>query len=207
MHILSSVNIMQMLPNMVSSISGDYKQAVQKFSLSKFAWNVSTFHIQFLGKGYDKALTEKETEYALSFLNQEPQNIVFFNRVLLRGDIYHSIDYERVTKRNNFTVKFCCPKKKLMMFGYVRFYGCHNGNDRKELAFIRPLKVIGSVVDFNETFSNNIGICVPHIQVCEETDCLSIVEIENLVCFCSNVDFKNSPVKFICESPNNKETD
>lgn len=100
-----------MLPNMVSSISGDYKQAVQKFSLSKFAWNVSTFHIQFRGKGYDKALTEKETEYALSFLYQEPQNIVFFNRVLLRGDIYHSIDYERVTKRNNFTVKFCCPKK------------------------------------------------------------------------------------------------
>lgn len=82
MQILSSVNIMQMLPNMVSSISGDYKQAVQKFSLSKFAWNVSTFHIQFLGKGYDKALTEKETEYALSFLNQEPQNIAFMVAIM-----------------------------------------------------------------------------------------------------------------------------
>lgn len=110
MQILSSVNIMQMLPNMVSSILGDYKQAVQKLSPSKLVQKVSTFHIQFLGKGYDKALTEKETEYALSFLNQEAPNI--FNKVLLRGDIHHSINYERVTKRNNFTVKCCCTKQK-----------------------------------------------------------------------------------------------
>lgn len=129
MQILSSVNIMQMLPNMVSSILGDYKQAVQKFSPSKLVQKVSTFHIQFLGKGYDKALTEKETEYALSFLNQEPPNI--FNKVLLRGDIHHSINYERVTKRNNFTVKFYCTKQKLLMFGYVHFYGCHNGKGQE----------------------------------------------------------------------------
>lgn len=106
MQILSSVNIMQMLPNMVSSILGDYKQAVQKFSPSKLVQKVSTIHIQFLGKGYDKALTE----YALSFLNQEAPNI--FNKVLLRGVIHHSINYERVTKRNNFTVKCCCTKQK-----------------------------------------------------------------------------------------------
>lgn len=129
MQILSSVNKMQMLPNMVSSILGDYKQAVQKFSPSKLVQKVSTFHIQFLGKGYDKALTEKETEYALSFLNQEPPNI--FKKVLLSGDIHHSINYERVTKRNNFTVKFYCTKQKLLMFGFVHFYGCHNEKDRK----------------------------------------------------------------------------
>lgn len=131
MQILSSVNIMQMLPNMVSSILGDYKQAVQKFSPSKLVQKVSTFHIQFIGKGYDKALTEKETEYALSFLNQEAPNI--FNKVLLRGVIHHSINYERVTKRNSFTctVKFYCTKPKLLMFGYVRFYGCLNGKGQE----------------------------------------------------------------------------
>lgn len=99
-----------MLPNMVPSILGDYKQAVQKLSPSKLGQKVSTFHMQFIGKGYDKALTEKETEYALSFLNQEAPNI--FNKVLLRGVIHHSINYERVTKRNNFTVKCCCTKQK-----------------------------------------------------------------------------------------------
>lgn len=127
--------------------------------------------------------------------------------MLLRGDMYYLIDYERVTKRNNFIVKFYCFKKKLLMFGYVRFFGCYNGNDRKELVFIRFLKVIGSVVDFNEKFRNNVGICVLYIYVCEEIDCFLIVEIENLVCVCLNVDFKNFLVKFICELLNNKEID
>lgn len=73
MQILSSVNIMQMLPNMVSSILGDYKQAVQKLSPSKLVQKVSTFHIQFIGKGYDKALTKKNLNMHCHFLTKKLQ--------------------------------------------------------------------------------------------------------------------------------------
>ena len=58
-------------------------------------------------------------------LGMIPPNMEFYNRVILRGQVLHSKDYERVVTRNSFTVKYFCPEANCIKYGFVQFYGIH----------------------------------------------------------------------------------
>lgn len=90
LQILSSVNIIQTLPTLIDKIPEHFKSAAQKLLPAKISKHISTFHVQFLGKGYQRHLADGLMHMLIEMIHFDVPNLTFYSRVLLRGELYHS---------------------------------------------------------------------------------------------------------------------
>lgn len=209
LQILSSVNIIQSLPSLISTAPLQYRSVIQRLYPGRLNKHIVNYHIQFLGKGYNKHLPDEVMQQLLNLLEYEVPNLVFYNRVLLRGELYHSKEYSRVEKRNNYTIKYFCQERKLIRFGYIQYFCLHTGHtNTKSFAFVCPTETKSPII--NEiSISNGLGICVPHIHRVKPVNKIDVVELNSVIGICVNVSLAsgNEDRTYICEAPNRFETD
>lgn len=209
LQILSSVNIIQSLPSLISTVPSQYSSVIQRLYPGRLTKHITHYHIQFLGKGYSKHLSDEVMQQLVISLEYEVPNLAFYSRVLLRGELYHSKEYSRVEKRNNFTIKYFCQERKLIKFGYIQCFCQHTGPvNKKSFALVFPTESNSSIV--NEiSIPNGLAICVPHIHRVKPTNKIDIVELNSIIGVCVNVSLSsaNEDVTYICETPNRLETD
>lgn len=100
---MSFINLIQQLPSLIESVPQEYETFVQNMYASRPRNYKIEFHMQFLGKGYQKYLPSYILAELFRILGQEHPNVIFFSCVMLRGQTFHSKDYSRVSKRNSYT--------------------------------------------------------------------------------------------------------
>ncbi|KAH3841159.1 uncharacterized protein LOC127880246 [Dreissena polymorpha] len=210
LQILSSVNIIQTLPTLIDKIPEHFKSAAQKLLPAKISKHISTFHVQFLGKGYQRHLADGLMHMLIEMIHFDVPNLTFYSRVLLRGELYHSKDYTRVVKRNSFTVKYFCAKSCLIKFGYIERFVTHEKNNKviHYFALVRVAESNSGILS-DLSIPNTLAITVPHIHKIKPTDKIDVVDLNNLLGICVNivVPKDDEAVTFVCEPPNRLETD
>jgi hypothetical protein len=90
------------------------------------------------------------------------------------------MDYERVTKRNSYTVNYNSLSKTQIGFGQVHLLAVHN-TCMKNLAFIISFEMVGNFENLNNEENNTLEI----IQKCENSIRFDVIEIENLFSLCA----------------------
>ena len=217
LQILSSVNIIHHLPSLLESLPDRYREIFQKLYPGRMTKAVNSFHIQFLGRKYTKELPHYILEQLLPLLGMVPPNMEFYSRMIFRGQVFHSKEYDRAVKRNSYTVKYFCSETKMMRYGFIQYFGVQNsincGMDLDEcsntqfFAFLIPVEKLGSITR-NTSINNALQITVPHIHPCRSASSkICVIKLENIISICAYVSFQNGECGFVCEPANTFEAD
>ncbi|XP_072019667.1 uncharacterized protein [Amphiura filiformis] len=122
MQIMSAVNTLHLLPQMIQNLPKNSKTLmfINKMQRTKSVRKVSSLHIEPLGKGYTKAISSGLFGAIMHCIEEPPGKLVFYNRLIVGNSIFHSTSYNRVVKRNSYTVKYFLNGN--VQFGRVSFY-------------------------------------------------------------------------------------
>lgn len=121
--IVASVNIIQNLPTLMNSIPEQFSgmHRMHRFNPLGNRKFVEDMFEKFCGSAYSKLLTASLNEKLHNSFNVLSSEMQFFNRMIFRGQVYHSKDYTRVKQRNSYTVKYFCPESRIVKFGQILF--------------------------------------------------------------------------------------
>ena len=122
----------------------------------------------------------------------------FYARASVRGVVYHSKDYTRVSKRNSFTVKFL--HKGCVQYGYILWFA-HPEHDIISSGFACVQKLEKVKVNYFSRNHENISadvhiienfmdIRLGHVKMVKVSDELCMVDLKNIVdmCICMAID-------------------
>ena len=212
LQIASAVNVFQTLPLLMSEIERDTEVFDFICKIRNCAPQKANKVLYcFLGKGREKGLTPEEHQSVVEYLGHQIEEITFYSRISLRGQVYHSKDYTRVQVRNSFTVKYI-DEFGGISYGYVCWYAKHKATyeQEKAICFIEKLNCaeIQPFGQSDDEFSvdNFLGISLKHIHVLENNTTStknSIIHVENILGLCVCID--NGKCIFVCDEPNKYE--
>lgn len=163
------------------------------------------------------SVTEK---VAVEFLLGQVSKIKTFQRVTVDDQVVHCKNYKRITKRNNYTTKYCKRQEIIQfpLFGQVKtfataFLTCPNPNwccdtcickISHHVAIINPLEVNAEVCIENDPFTEAKLTHLIPISRKAEFLAIKIVQIEKLCLF---IDCDTNGVAFVGLFPNQYEKD
>lgn len=206
--IVASVNIIQNLPTLMNSIPEQFSGFAKRMHRFNPLGNrkfVGDMFEKFCGSAYSKLLTASLNEKLLNSFNVLSSEMQFFNRMIFRGQVYHSKDYTRVKQRNSYTVKYFCPESRIVKFGQILFFGHHKTG--QSFTFISPFKRSEKTLfDLCRDTPNVLRVQAPHIHLLLPTNNTDIILVQNLITVCVFIDIQDS-CWYVCEPPNFTETD
>ena len=218
--IVVAMNMHQMLSHMMKKLDSRYHKIpfVQKMLTGrKLHVGLQLNHNLFaVGKEMKAFVIEGDViQCILNTLHLETtQHLTVYARILLRGEMYHSMVYNRVTARNSYTVKYLDISNGLLCFGFVKYYIIH----RKDMCECNSVcncakNTMACVIRLEETSTSIVSdldvpaflnLKVSHIHVCSERDC-AVIPISNILQLCVAVNLGDNI--FVCEMPNCYEGD
>ena len=221
--IMSAVNTLHLLPQMIKELPANSNALtfINKMQNRKHRSPCSIFpnsEIQSVGKGYTKVLSSSLFSAVIRCLGEPPQELVFYNRLLIRNNMFHSSSYSRVAKRNSYTVKYLFNGE--VRFGCVIFYAenqvhctCELINcscQRTFLAFIKRMESgTPRLTQFNELHNISVKVNIGHIHEVNITGFIDVINVKDILQLCLDVYFGKSidDTHFVCEFANTCEFD
>lgn len=146
--------------------------------------------IHVLGGLKTRVLKVDEFQALGLFLGVPPLTDTFqvFNRLELHSSIIYGIEYARMIKRDNSTIRFKSAASK--RYGKVRFFFLlEESNKDVAVAVVECLDCIASTLQ------------VGHIFPVTTTKTVEIIKLETIECLCMMVEFQGDNM-FVCEFPN-----
>lgn len=226
MQIVNSVSVMQKLPEMAYSCLKEGTEAHDLYcslsqnssenerSANRFFLLGSCYRI---GPQWKKRLNAAQKSALERLAGDNPlfeNDIDVFGRLLKGNEIFHSLEYKRTTKRNNYCVSYLQNSGKLK-FGLIDFFLtlkiCHCVREscdctQPSYAILRKL----SQHDFRFASDEVTGCTVSHINVFKvPTEAkLAVVGVECLVKKCVFMSFQDFTDRvFVASFPNTLERD
>ena len=216
MQIISSINIVQSMPNLLSSVTGSkYKDFVERLQPNTRQWKGVSESILTsvpLGKGCDITLSQAVYAKLVSEIGFPPLNVLSYKRIRLNGSVLYSSTYSRVFMRNTFTVKYYDLESKKYKFGRICYFLLARKCGCKELCECESA-VCAVMFEHVEVKKSIVGehyldIQVPHIKVTKKTNSLVVVNVDKITTAVVTVSFNgDEQIQYLCDVPNMMESD
>lgn len=207
LQIVNAVHVFQMLPLLSQTISNRSIASDFVKKLSKFQENADLSQFHLLGKPYQKELSEELQLCIIKLANKVEFHINFYCRAVVRGVIYQSLDYKRVSKRNSYTVRYF--HKKNPCYGFVKWFADVDSTQIFCVNELLPKRVSlfnmhhEKITPDEFIMKNFIGVEIPHVHFFQKTDNESVVPLRDILelCICVEV----GDVIVVCDEPNHHE--
>lgn len=209
LQIVNAVHVFQMLPMMSQTIS---KQSIAyEFikKLTKVQDSANLMQFSLLGKPYKKNIPDSFKLSILKLANRIQIELDFYNRAIVRGVLYQSLEYTRVSKRNSYTVKYL--NKGRLGYGFVKWFAEVSDCSIQVACVIELEKKHIDLFDMHheklepdEHISDNfMNLKLPHVQFLNKNGKECIVLLKNIMDLCICIEMDNFIV--VCEEPNHHE--
>lgn len=207
LQIVNAVHVFQMLPLMSQSISNTSIASDFVKKLSKIQESADVSQFRLLGRSFQKELSEELRLCIIKLANNVEFHINFHSRAVVRGVIYHSLDYKRVSKRNSYTVRYFHEKKPC--YGFVKWFGevdsrqifCVNGLLPKSITLFNMHHENITPDEF--VLKNFLGVEIPHVHFFQKSENETILPLRNILELCICVEMGD--VIVVCDEPNHHE--
>ena len=227
LQIVSSVNILQRLPIMIQEmenvpleISNFFKDMHKRSRLNKTKSKDDRTAATPLGKGVSKILPNDVYVKIVSILGFHPHKCFCYKRILLRGQVYHSKEYSRVTVRNSHSVKYIECNTNATRYGVILYFClakhciCEYESCQCKcslFAAIQNYDIVQSTA-MEENVQNVMKVTVPHIKVAQKlNENISVIPVQKILSLVVNISCSeletNIPHIFLCERVNCQEMD
>lgn len=190
MQIISSINIVQNMPKLISSVTGskhrEFVERLQHNSRPCKAAPGSTAGYVPIGSGCKVTLTQDIYSKLVSEISFPPASVFSYKRVSLSGSVLCSSMYSRVYMRNTYTVKYYDVENKKPGFGTIWYFVLAKKCDCKDCicqcdsalcaVMFKHAEMKESIVD-----AHFLNIQAPHIKVTRKTNSIVVVNVDKIV--------------------------
>lgn len=224
LQIVSAIAITQSLPSLKSKLIPGSTEEEFFNSLTSPVHSskeqIIERNIYALGSPQFKRLSPQQLTALGQHLGEVPllDVVPCFKRVRMRGSVFHSLSYTRVTARNSYTV--LCQDRHCndLLIGHVDFYfqyqiPCTNSLSCKDncvcpvhnLALIRPFTKVPDFKLVEDSLTHSTGIQITAVSSKHERlEVLPISAIKEKLVYML---FKDEDIAFACRFPNRVESD
>lgn len=119
--IVNAVHVYQTIPMLAKSVEKNSQATALIKSLTKKFRDNDSNVFKLCGKSYHRELSDLEAIELCRYLNSAINSLSMFRRAIIRGIMYHSQDYTRVSMRNSYTIKYIDNNMKLS-FGFILWF-------------------------------------------------------------------------------------
>ena len=139
-------------------------------------------------------------------LKEKRQLQCVYQRIIVNGRIYHSIEYRTVKGRNSYTVKYMSEHKKSIHHGHVQYYQVQKVSDRNcQGACICSKTVVAFICRLNEVeglmHGPSLNVKATHIKTCFRTNVVHVVNVLWILGLCVSVVHPGSNEVYVCKMP------
>ncbi|XP_053387539.1 uncharacterized protein LOC128551126 [Mercenaria mercenaria] len=212
--IANAVHIYQLLPTLADSVSSSnvaykfIKSLTNTVSVNNESDKANVF---MLGKPYQRQLPLSVGLEVRKLVGCENVQLNFYNRAKIKGNLYHSMAYSRVTKRNSYSVKFLLNGN--ICFGFIHWFATFRNNsvdysmacvEKFEIKNWNVFEQCDAIDDEDELIRQNfMNVNLPHIKLLKQCGKMLVISVEDIcnLCICANFD----DVYYFCEEPNMHE--
>ena len=163
--------------------------------------NALTFeNVTMLGKGIVKHVSDDDVHAFTSATLPLPENMLIHNRMIIKGDVFHSAEYVRPTRSNDTVVMLNNGK-----FGVIKKIVIYKDETGKNvpMIMIQNLPNDSCVSHFKDILLN---ADISSIKLCNDIDLeCSLIDVTEINCKCVFVSANNK--SFVINFPNRFEKD
>ena len=142
----------------------------------------------------------------LLFLGVESiSDVTFFSRLQIGEAVFHSREYKRVSRRNNYTIAY--QQGDSICYGYIETFFSVRNNPRVACgAVIAPMSMSGQHVCKSH---EGLGSPISHIVCLHEPNKnqFTVVPLKDIIDICVYIKFSDCDVSYAAHFPNHIEKD